>query len=230
MSSKKVEKELLNEQLAQKIASAVGKLVSFWRQSKAQAGASDFVLDQASSALKRSIMSSFADVNRRLDRKKFSDVEKQKTGGELSDFIREAIFEEMGVEPAEEDEHFMVKGNLRHLADYAQHLYDEIDQMGDIEEWVQEKIAIAASDLSGIRHYYEQKLHQAGHEHEATEDEMVSQELSEQEENNPWAICTASVGREDKEKYERCVKDVKKQNESLKRFIMKEVKNALRKK
>ena len=32
------------------------------------------------------------------------------------------------------------------------------------------------------------------------------------EENNPWAICTASVGRKDKEKYEKCVKSVKKQN------------------
>ena len=32
------------------------------------------------------------------------------------------------------------------------------------------------------------------------------------DENNPWAICTASVGREDKEKYEKCVKSVKKQN------------------
>ena len=31
-------------------------------------------------------------------------------------------------------------------------------------------------------------------------------------ENNPWAICTAQVGREDKAKYERCVKQVK--NES----------------
>ena len=31
------------------------------------------------------------------------------------------------------------------------------------------------------------------------------------DENNPWAICTASVGREDKDKYERCVMDVKKQ-------------------
>lgn len=29
--------------------------------------------------------------------------------------------------------------------------------------------------------------------------------------DNPWAICTASVGREDKEKYEACVKDIKKQ-------------------
>jgi len=39
-----------------------------------------------------------------------------------------------------------------------------------------------------------------------------SQQLEEAEENNPWAICTASVGREDKEKYEKCVKSVKKQN------------------
>jgi len=26
---------------------------------------------------------------------------------------------------------------------------------------------------------------------------------------NPWAVCTESVGREDKKKYERCVMDVK---------------------
>ena len=30
--------------------------------------------------------------------------------------------------------------------------------------------------------------------------------------NNPWAICTAKVGREDKAKYESCVKDVKKEH------------------
>lgn len=37
-------------------------------------------------------------------------------------------------------------------------------------------------------------------------------EFSEEKEmkNNPWAICTASVGRSNKRKYERCVKDVKK--------------------
>lgn len=29
--------------------------------------------------------------------------------------------------------------------------------------------------------------------------------------DNPWAICTASVGRDDKDKYEACVKDVKKE-------------------
>jgi hypothetical protein len=34
--------------------------------------------------------------------------------------------------------------------------------------------------------------------------------MDEAKAKNPWAICTASVGRDDKEKYERCVMDVKK--------------------
>ena len=34
----------------------------------------------------------------------------------------------------------------------------------------------------------------------------------EKQENNPSAICTDSVGREDKDKYESCVKSFKKQN------------------
>lgn len=32
--------------------------------------------------------------------------------------------------------------------------------------------------------------------------------------NNPWAICTNSVGREDKDKYEQCVMDVKRKNKA----------------
>jgi hypothetical protein len=47
---------------------------------------------------------------------------------------------------------------------------------------------------------------------EETEEEGEIDGLTEEEaKNNPWAICTASVGREDKEKYEACVTDVKKQ-------------------
>lgn len=37
---------------------------------------------------------------------------------------------------------------------------------------------------------------------------------------NPWAICTASVGRKDKKKYERCVKGVKKES-GMKENILK---------
>lgn len=33
---------------------------------------------------------------------------------------------------------------------------------------------------------------------------------------NPWAVCTKSVGRDDKKKYEKCVKGVKKKHEVAK--------------
>ena len=49
----------------------------------------------------------------------------------------------------------------------------------------------------------------------APEGELYEKQVIEEEdENNPWAICTAEVGREDKAKYERCVKSVKAQNNS----------------
>lgn len=36
-------------------------------------------------------------------------------------------------------------------------------------------------------------------------------EISKQDETNPWAVCTASVGQEDKAKFESCVQQVKEQ-------------------
>lgn len=55
-------------------------------------------------------------------------------------------------------------------------------------------------------------------------------------ENNPWAICTASVGREDKEKYEKCVMSVKGEDdtheglskERIEEIIIEEVLKALK--
>ena len=44
---------------------------------------------------------------------------------------------------------------------------------------------------------------------------------------NPWAICTASVGRKDKAKYERCVKDVKKSVKEGKNPLQPIVENAI---
>lgn len=35
---------------------------------------------------------------------------------------------------------------------------------------------------------------------------------SETEPTNPWAVCTDKVGRENKDKYERCVRHIKDQN------------------
>lgn len=47
-----------------------------------------------------------------------------------------------------------------------------------------------------------------------TETEQAVEDMCEEDKkavNNPWAICTSSVGRKDKKKYEACVKDVKKE-------------------
>jgi len=48
------------------------------------------------------------------------------------------------------------------------------------------------------------------------EDIVISADESKKEkkskDNNPWAICTSSVGRKDKKKFEKCVKDIKKKN------------------
>jgi hypothetical protein len=43
--------------------------------------------------------------------------------------------------------------------------------------------------------------------------EAYMKSLQEKQEYNPWAVCTASVGRENKDKYEACVKGVKKQED-----------------
>ena len=41
---------------------------------------------------------------------------------------------------------------------------------------------------------------------------LVNEIINENKEPNPWAICTSKVGREDKDKYESCVKGVKAQH------------------
>ena len=50
------------------------------------------------------------------------------------------------------------------------------------------------------------------HSMEYFEENIAKKAIAEETKNNPWAICTASVGREDKDKYERCVMDIKKQH------------------
>ena len=52
-------------------------------------------------------------------------------------------------------------------------------------------------------------------------DEMTLAKKKKKEwDPNPWAVCTESVGREDKEKYERCIQKVKKKQAfNLSKFI-----------
>lgn len=105
--------------------------------------------------------------------------EKMVAEGQLRRMVYEALREEMGLEPSSQDETFAVRSNLRHIANYATHLYDEADSIGDVPEWVQEKIAIAAEYLSGIKHYYEEALHQTGYQHDSEKDEPANRVLRE---------------------------------------------------
>ena len=68
--------------------------------------------------------------------------------------IREIIKEEMQI-LREEDrpEGVIVKGNLRDISETARAIHDLYDDEEDIEEWVQEKIAIVGSMLQSISHY-----------------------------------------------------------------------------
>jgi hypothetical protein len=77
-------------------------------------------------------------------------------------------------------------------------------------------------DLQGLVEQYDpcahrnQKCEEAhpNQSHEECIEVTINNSLYEgKKENNPWAICSDSVGQEDKEKYEKCVKSVKKQEQ-----------------
>jgi hypothetical protein len=68
--------------------------------------------------------------------------------------IREIIKEEMQILREEErPEGTIVKGNLRNISEIARDIHDLYGDEEDIEEWVQEKIAIVEAMLQSISHY-----------------------------------------------------------------------------
>ena len=58
-----------------------------------------------------------------------------------------------GGDYGQEEENGMVAGNLRSIADKAAELAEKMEQAGMIEEWVQEKIAVAESMIDSIYDY-----------------------------------------------------------------------------
>lgn len=133
------EQALSGGNIAYMISKMADKLISSWRETKT--GVSDYVLDQASQDLKKSILISFSSINKKVDRGGYSDVSKQR----------------------ETEQGKFAAGSLEEL------LYNTLKT--SIEEVV-----------------------------------------NSSSKPNPWAVCTDSVGRKDKSKYERCVKKVKKQH------------------
>ena len=88
-----------------------------------------------------------------------------------------------------------------------------MDQEGQLYSKILPSLMQVAGNNAGIA----LEMLEALKTHLEESEEVIGAGIEEREDkNNPWAICTASVGREDKEKYEKCVKSVKKQKRGKK--------------
>jgi hypothetical protein len=82
---------------------------------------------------------------------------------ELRKLIREELSSSHRVLPGRqlgygEGEGRMTKSQLDRIARYAQHLHDTLRDDDDLPEWVQAKIAVAAENMSKVKHYLEYKI------------------------------------------------------------------------
>jgi len=97
---------------------------------------------------------------------------KQLIAEEMSIAFASPIEGETPNEPAHDSDGRMAKQNLYKLAEYANELYELIDDDEDLEPWVEEKIAIAAFMMDSVGHYMQYEKH-AGHEEmEGEEDHL----------------------------------------------------------
>ena len=81
------------------------------------------------------------------------------------------------------------------------------------EKSQQEEVHVDPGNLNEFMRLIREEVEVVLSDAEAKEffgEDAIQQQLKEEEKNNPWAICTSKVGREGKEKYEKCVKSVKK--------------------
>lgn len=97
---------------------------------------------------------------------------------------------------------------IKHLNLNFKSLAEAYGQGGDINVFKNDNLL--TENVAGFSQYGGNGFSNEGNmEHNTPLFEEEEQEGEDK--NNPWAICTASVGREDKAKYEACVRDVKKE-------------------
>jgi len=146
--------------------------------------------------------------------------------------LKEIIKEEMDVlrkEQAQTDmfgepdeEGGMAKSQLFKISNYGKEIGDMLAAEDQLPAWVQAKLTKCAMLMGDVKHFLEGEMAAQSDEMAPEQEEemnldelesIVTEELEavlEASKVNPWAVCTAQVGREDKDKYERCVLDVKK--------------------
>ena len=79
-----------------------------------------------------------------------------------------------------QEEAEMVLANLRQIAAQAKELHDLMLDVDDVEEWVQEKIAVAAHDIESILGYAKFYEELGEEEEEEMEDDLEGEEMEDE--------------------------------------------------
>ena len=120
---------------------------------------------------------------------------------------------------AEREEEAMAKSNLYAICKHAKSLLDSLESGAHLEPWQLEKIAIVNDNIQSVSQVAEYEAGAQSEEFDINDidsmdkPESIQKESKEtKEKGNPWAICNKSTGgkKENPEKFEKCVKGVKK--------------------
>jgi len=106
----------------------------------------------------------------KITRQRLAEIARE----ELKDILEEMHCGQPHMDHSGDDEDYeadMFKGNLFTMARQAADLNEMISEQEDIEEWVQEKIAVAAHALDTVYDYLVYQKSKDGHEHYDHDDE-----------------------------------------------------------
>jgi len=116
---------------------------------------------------------------------------------------------------AEREEDAMAKSNLYAICKHAKSLLDSLENGANLEPWQLEKIAIVNDNIQSVSQVAEYEAGAQSEEFDIKDiDNMENPENVKMEKVNPWAVCNKSTGgkKENPEKFEKCVKAVKKKS------------------
>jgi hypothetical protein len=122
--------------------------------------------------------------------------------------IRRLLNEDVVRDEEHQEEAEMVHANLKQIIAQAKELHDLMLGVDDVEEWVQEKIAVAAHDIESILGYVkfyeelgeeEEMEDEGGEEEESMEDEESMEEEKMEDEGDEEVEAEVEVEEEEKE-------------------------------
>ena len=121
--------------------------------------------------------------------------------------IRRLLNEDVVRDEEHQEEAEMVHANLKQIIAQAKELHDLMLGVDDVEEWVQEKIAVAAHDIESILGYVkfyeelgeEEMEDEGGEEEESMEDEESMEEEEMEDEGDEEVEADVEVEEEEEE-------------------------------